>query len=398
TGKSAQIPLYVWLPDAMEGPTPVSALIHAATMVTAGVYMVARCQALYALAPVAMAVVAIIGLMTAFLAATMAMAQYDIKRVLAYSTISQLGLMFLACGVGAFDAGIFHLFTHAFFKALLFLCAGSVMHALAGEVDMRRLGGLWRRLPVTFGTFLVATLAIGGCPPFAGFFSKDEILAAAFHGPCGHPVLGVAAMLVAAMTAFYMFRLLFRVFLGQCRADEKTLSHAHESPPSMAIPMAILAALSLVAGWVNVPVLVSLGFVRDLEAAVQSAEHARLLPVASVALAALGAAAAWVLYVSRPGLAASLAARWPRLVSLLRNKWYVDEAYDALFVRPGHRLAVWLWRVVDMGLIDGGANGIRWLVEAASELGRRLQVGHIRSYATSFALGVVVLLWWLLLR
>ncbi|MCK4856758.1 MAG: NADH-quinone oxidoreductase subunit L, partial [candidate division Zixibacteria bacterium] len=253
TGKSAQIPLYVWLPDAMEGPTPVSALIHAATMVTAGVYMVARCNVLYMMAPTSLLVVAIIGIVTAFVAATIGLFQNDIKRVLAYSTVSQLGYMFLACGVAAFGAGIFHLMTHAFFKALLFLGAGSVIHAVSDEQDMRKMGGLKARLPITYRTMLVATLAICGIPIFSGFFSKDEILWQSFSSPYGSPILWVVGVLTAGLTAFYMFRLIYLTFFGKGRYDAETAHHIHESPKSMTTPLVILAVLSLVGGFIGWP-------------------------------------------------------------------------------------------------------------------------------------------------
>ena len=253
TGKSAQLPLYVWLPDAMEGPTPVSSLIHAATMVTAGVYMIARLNFLYVMAPITMFVVAIVGLLTAIFAATIGCAQYDIKRVLAYSTVSQLGYMFVGVGVGAYAAGIFHLMTHAFFKGLLFLGAGSVMHAMSGELDMRKMGGLRKKIPMTFWTFLIACIAIAGVPPFAGFFSKDEILWKAFSAGGATCIVWADRRITAGMTAFYMFRMLFNTFYGECRASEEVKHHIHESPKVMTIPLMVLALLSIVGGWVGIP-------------------------------------------------------------------------------------------------------------------------------------------------
>lgn len=414
TGKSAQIPLYVWLPDAMEGPTPVSALIHAATMVTAGVYMLARCHVLFTLAPVALTVVAVTGAATALLAATIALVQNDIKRVLAYSTISQIGYMFLACGVGAFAAGIFHLVTHAFFKALLFLGAGSVMHALDGETDIRRMGGLMKRMPVTGLTFWAGTLALAGIPVFSGFFSKDEILWRALAGPLGAPWLYAAGLVTAALTAFYMARITLKAFHGPPRMPEQALRHAHESPPSMAVALALLAAGAFAAGFLNVPE--SLGghaaFSRFLQPSVGSPEAvvaalsahggvAAHIPDAleiplmalAVALAAGGIALGWVVYIQRPGSAAQAAAKAPAVYNLLAGKYYVDEFYRVLIVRPGMALAHGLWRWVDVLLIDGLVNAVAWTVGVISRLCRAFQSGYVRTYAAGMLAGALIVIW-----
>ncbi len=379
TGKSAQIPLYVWLPDAMEGPTPVSALIHAATMVTAGVYMVARCSAIYLHAPAALEAVAIIGLLTAFFAATIGITQFDIKKVFAYSTISQLGYMFLGAGVGAFGAAIFHLWTHAFFKALLFLGAGSVIHAL-GEQDLRRMGGLRGKTPLTFWTLLCAALSISGVPFTAGFFSKDEILLAAHHHA---PWMYWLGTLTAAMTAFYVFRAIFLAFFGEPRGWR----HAHESPPVMTLPLAALAALSLAGGYFDVP-----GFLAPLFPAAAGHHQAGLAAVAAGAGLA-GIALAWLFYVARPGLAERTAARLGALYRLVYNKYFVDELYEAALLRPvveGSRRL--LWHKVDVGLIDGAVNGVGARACGVGGVLRLIQSGNIRSYAAWVLLGSLVAL------
>jgi NADH-quinone oxidoreductase subunit L len=372
TGKSAQIPLYVWLPDAMEGPTPVSALIHAATMVTAGVYMVTRTNALYQLAPSAMAVVAVIGAVTAIFAASMGVVQNDIKRVLAYSTISQLGYMFLACGVGAFTAGIFHLMTHAFFKGLLFLAAGSVIHAMSGEQDMQKMGALAGKIRTTYLTMLTATLAIAGIPPLAGFFSKDEILAHAFER--SH-ALWLVGWITAGMTAFYMFRLIFLTFNGQSRVEHEAEHHIHESPKSMLIPLVILAVLSLVGGWIGIGVR----FERFLEPvmthpavetgiATANAGSELALMAASVAIAAAGIGLAWFLYLKRTELPGKIAKSFGGFYKLVYHKYYVDEIYDALVVNPAKDLGLGLG-TFDRVVIDGaGVNGAGWMTRFISRL------------------------------
>ncbi|MFH1337167.1 MAG: NADH-quinone oxidoreductase subunit L, partial [Candidatus Zixiibacteriota bacterium] len=342
TGKSAQIPLYVWLPDAMEGPTPVSALIHAATMVTAGVYMVARCHALFLLAPFTMGVVAVIGAATAIYAASIGLVQNDIKKVLAYSTISQLGYMFLACGVGAFSAGIFHLMTHAFFKALLFLAAGSVMHALAGELNMQKMGGLKKHTPITFWCFLAATLAISGIPLFSGFFSKDEILWKAFSSPHGHFLLWMVGVITAGLTAFYMFRLFFMVFLGKSRMDPQVESHAHESPKPMTIPLVVLAVLSVIGGYVGIPQSLGgsnrfEGFLssvfesghvaaEEVTAHAPSAEY--LVMIISIGVILVSIFMAYRFYLKNPGIPKRLAEKYKTAYGILYHKYYVDEIYD----------------------------------------------------------------------
>jgi len=386
TGKSAQIPLYVWLPDAMAGPTPVSALIHAATMVTAGVYMIARLHALYALAPQALAVVAVIGAATALFAATIAMAQTDIKKVLAYSTISQLGYMFLGVGVGAAGAGIFHLVTHAFFKGLLFLGAGSVIHAMSGEQDMRRMGGLRAHLPITCWTMAAATLAIAGFPLTSGFFSKDEILWSAWAGPDAHPILAALGYLTAFLTAFYMGRLFCLTFLGTSRASNEVQHHLHESPWSMTGPLCVLAVLALVGGLLPVPETAArvVGHVEAPEPPLWSMLFASALSIGGLGLA-------YFAYVARPELPERAAAGLGGLYALVRDKYRIDELYDLLVVRPLFGLAAFLANLIDPKLIDGIVNGAGVLVAATSGAARRLQTGNVQHYALSFLLGAILL-------
>ncbi|QNI35721.1 NADH-quinone oxidoreductase subunit L [Edaphobacter albus] len=414
TGKSAQIPLYVWLPDAMEGPTPVSALIHAATMVTAGIYMVARAHVIFDRSPYALGVVAIIGAATAIFAACIGMVQHDIKRVLAYSTVSQLGYMFLACGVGAYTAGIFHLLTHAFFKALLFLAAGSVIHALSGEQDMRKMGGLRKRIPVTFWTMTMGVFAIAGIPPLAGFFSKDEILFRAFTSP--NPIgklLWLVGLVTAGMTSFYMFRLWFKTFFGKERFEEHHRDahhgdhgHAHgvhESPLVMTLPLMVLALLSIIGGWVGVPAALGghdeIGeFLAPVFSGVQVTEvvsHSTELGLAavSVLVALLGLFIAYVLYCKKPGTAASYAQKFPALYRLVENKFYVDEIYQALIVTP---LLVFsrliLGTLVDGGLVNGSGYAAGASALGLGALVRRVQSGNIRSYAGWLALGAAAVI------
>ena len=434
TGKSAQIPLYIWLPDAMEGPTPVSALIHAATMVTAGVYMVTRMNVLYQLSPDGMLTVAVVGGLTALYAATMGLVQNDIKRVLAYSTISQLGYMFLALGVGAFTAGIFHLMTHAFFKALLFLGSGSVIHALSGEQDMRKMGALWSKIPVTAKTFMAATLAIAGIPPLAGFFSKDEILWRTFiGGESGvFKVLYAVGLVTAGLTAFYMFRLVFMTFFGKSRVEHDVEHHIHESPSSMTVPLMILAALSIMGGWIGIPHSLGGGnqFERWLEpvvAPVHGAAEAMQahasgaeygLMFLSVFVALCGIALARLIYLQREGLADQIAARWKGVHELLYHKYYMDEVYDSLFVNRTKDLATALGDF-DRGVVDGlGVDGSaaltrfssrvsmwwdKWIVDGLVNLSggivrfasypvRMLQTGLVQSYALVILFGVLLLL------
>ena len=376
TGKSAQIPLYVWLPDAMEGPTPVSALIHAATMVTAGVYMVARSNALYILAPRALEIVAVIGAATAIWAASIGLVQTDIKRVLAYSTVSQLGYMFLACGVGAFAAGVFHVMTHAFFKALLFLGAGSVIHALSGEQDMRKMGALGKKIPITFATLFIATLAISGIPGFAGFFSKDEILGQAFMSPYGSRVLWTIGWITAGMTAFYMFRLLFLTFFGESRVDPEAAHHVHESPSSMLSVLVVLAALSVVGGYVNWPIK-NLGHflepVFDNSAALKGAESSQSLELGlmglSVLIALAGLTWAWAKYVKQHAVPPPAGAPVNPVYQVVLNKYYVDELYDGLFVNRVKDIGN-LSSAFDQAVVDGGVNGVGWVTRASATVSR----------------------------
>ncbi|HEX7253351.1 MAG TPA: NADH-quinone oxidoreductase subunit L [Thermoanaerobaculia bacterium] len=403
-GKSAQVPLYVWLPDAMAGPTPVSALIHAATMVTAGVYMVARCNVLFRLAPEAMGVVAVIGAVTAIFAALIGLAQNDIKKVLAYSTVSQLGYMFLACGVGAFVAGMFHVMTHAFFKACLFLGSGSVIHAIGGEQDMRKMGGLKSKLPTTYWTFLIAALAISGIPPLAGFFSKDAILAGAFEGS-RYTLFGIG-LLTAGLTAFYMFRLVSLTFEGRFRGTSEQEHHLHESPPSMTVPLMVLAFFSIVAGFVGLPKVFGENanlFARFLApiflALPAEAEHALshgtewALMAFSVLVAVAGILIARNWYVRQEGRPAEkLAGTFPAAYSLVADKFRIDELYHVLFVRPFDVLARVLWKVVDTLLIDGVLNAGAFLVELTGDFLRFLETGNVRNYALMFLLGIVGLL------
>lgn len=431
TGKSAQIPLYVWLPDAMAGPTPVSAFIHAATMVTAGVYMIVRLHFIYISAPWALAAVALVGGITALYAATIALVQYDIKRVLAYSTISQLGYMFLAVGVGAFSVGIFHLVTHAFFKALLFLGAGSVIHAVAHN-DMRAMGGLKKYLPITFATFVTAYLAISGIPPLSGFMSKDEILLAAFTSHLPIPGLGLAlwaiGLLTAGLTAFYMTRLIALTFLGHFRGGLEEKRHLHESPLVMTLPLVLLAILSVIGGFIGLPEVTHLpNLIHDFlnpalggdgiphpQTLTYGAEI--LLMLLSVGVAIAGLYLGWTFYVKRPELPDLAAARFSRCYRLLANKYYVDEIYHALFIRPLLKLVSWSglfdlkgidgavnlssrltarlsflvgWE--DLRVVDGAVNGLAELIRTWGAQLRRLQTGEVQQYLYTVVLGVFAL-------
>jgi NADH-quinone oxidoreductase subunit L len=410
-GKSAQLPLYVWLPDAMEGPTPVSALIHAATMVTAGVYMVARMNPLFSRAPFAMFMVALVGAITAFYAATIGLMQTDIKKVLAYSTVSQLGYMFLGLGVGSYAAGVFHLMTHAFFKGLLFLAAGSVIHAMGGDQEMPHMGGLRNKIPITFWTMFIATFAIAGIPGFAGFFSKDEILDAARSGTHANISLWLLGLIGAGLTSFYMFRLIFLTFFGKPRYDEHKV-HVHESPPSMTVPLILLAILSTIGGWVAAPHLVGgtdyfEKFLRPVftayapasalgaEGATEASESAGIMLLHAligwpVIIAVLGLLLAWWFYIKSPQTPKNLAQSLRGPYSLILHKYYVDELYNAAIVQP----LLWistnvLWHVVDEGLIDGTVNGVaRVARESGAEL-REIQSGNARSYASWVVIGAV---------
>jgi NADH-quinone oxidoreductase subunit L len=396
TGKSAQIPLHVWLPDAMAGPTPVSALIHAATMVTAGVYLIARLNGLYLEAPGASQVIAAVGVATAFFAATIAVVQTDIKKVLAYSTISQLGFMFVALGVGAYGVAVFHVYTHAFFKACLFLGAGSVIHALGGEQDIRRMGGLARRIPVTFVTFAVATAAIAGLPPLAGFFSKDEILWFAFASERGgSPLLWAVASVTALLTAFYMFRLLLLAFLTPSRMDEHTAHHVHESPFSMTSVLVVLAVLSAVGGFFHVYLF--LEPIMPLPETGHALEHLELPLVAfAVATGLAGMAAAIYVYRGGLGRAERLAQRFAGTHRLLSAKYYVDELYEAVLGRPLHWVSERVFlRLGDRRLIDGSLHGLASLAQrAAGRLGS-VETGQLQQYVWFALLGVVALLAWM---
>jgi NADH-quinone oxidoreductase subunit L len=408
TGKSAQIPLYIWLPDAMEGPTPVSALIHAATMVTAGIYMIARTHVLFDRSPLALSTVAAIGCATAFFAATIGLVQTDIKRVLAYSTVSQLGYMFMGCGVAAYSQAIFHLITHAFFKALLFLAAGSVIHALSGEQDLRAMGGLRKKIPVTFWTMTFGVLAISGPWPFAGFFSKDEILYATFISPYGSKILWFVGLFTAFLTAFYMFRLWYLAFFGVSRAPQAAHNDhghgVHESPWVMLIPLVVLAILSLIGGWIGVPAAMHghdeighfleplLGSVTHTAGAENSTLELTLAGV-SMLVAIAGWLTAHILYYAKPELPADLAKRLRMTYALLLNKYWVDQIYGALIVTPLLLISRYLLKgLFDRGVIDGAGFAAGATAQGFGAIVQRVQSGNIRSYAGWLALGAAVLL------
>jgi NADH-quinone oxidoreductase subunit L len=424
TGKSAQIPLFVWLPDAMAGPTPVSALIHAATMVTAGVYMTARMNVFFSMAPFTLHVITVVGVVTALVAATIALTQYDIKKVLAYSTVSQLGYMFIGVGVGGYAAAIFHLMTHAFFKACLFLGAGSVIHAMHHEQDMRKMGGLKIWMPITFSTFFISVLAIAGFPPFAGFFSKDEILWLAFTSPHGNKLVWVLALCGAGMTAFYMFRQLFMTFYGPCRADHHTQEHLHESPPVMTMPLVVLAVGALFAGFIGLPgVLGGSQFAHWLEPVVHAHEDGHAshalewgLMAISVAVASFGVFIAYLMYRREslsPEIFANLAGGF--FYRLFDRKWYFDEVYQVVFVNGTLLLArigalfdqyiidgivdgsasltrfiSWLNGLFDLHIIDGIVNAIASITFGIGNMLRRVQTGNINSYLYGILIAVVV--------
>ncbi len=407
-GKSAQLGLHTWLPDAMEGPTPVSALIHAATMVTAGVFMVARLSPLFEHSPVALTVVVIVGGSTAFFAATIGLCQNDIKRVIAYSTCSQLGYMFFACGVSAYSAGIFHLMTHAFFKALLFLGAGSVIHAMSAEQDMRNMGGIWRMIPLTYGLMWIGSLALAGVPLFAGYYSKDIVLESAFAAHTGAGTYAFwLGILAAAMTAFYSWRLLIMTFHGTPRADEKTLAHVHESPRSMTVPLIVLAIGAVFSGWLGYDYFVGSGLeafwgdsikVLPGHDALAHAHHAptwvKILPVV---MGVGGIALAYVFYMAMPGVPGMLARQLRWLYLLLLNKWYFDELYDWAFVRPARRLGRGLWKEGDGTLIDGlGPDGISTVARVLARRISTFQSGYVYHYAFAMLIGVAAFVSWYL--
>ncbi len=419
-GKSAQIPLYIWLPDAMAGPTPVSALIHAATMVTAGVYMVARSNILYALSPASLMVVAIVGGVTALFAATIGLAQNDIKKVLAYSTVSQLGYMFLACGAGAFAAGIFHLMTHAFFKALLFLGSGSIIHAMhhhyhhlkdhhSDPQDMRNMGGLKSRMPLTFWTFLVATLAIAGVPGLSGFFSKDEILWKTFAS--GNTILWVIGAVTAGITAFYMFRLVYLTFYGSFRGGESD-QHVHESPAVMTIPLAVLGVLALIGGWVGIPHVLGGGnqFEAFLAPVFHDAEHilhhgghheAALeltLMAASIVIALCGIFVAYLFYRKNPDMPGRIVDSIKGFYTIVYNKYYVDEIYRATIIVPLVKTSEFLNSFFDMKIVDGSVNGVAAIFRGIGAELRKIQTGLVQNYALMMSIGVIIIIGYLLLK
>ena len=390
-GKSAQVPLHVWLPDAMEGPTPISALIHAATMVTAGVFMVARLAPLYNLSPTAMTVVAITGGVTMVVGATIALTQTDIKRVVAYSTVSQLGYMIMACGLGAYASGMYHLLTHGAFKALLFLGCGSVIIALHHEQDMQRMGGLKNKLPVTYWTFVVGSLALAGFPLTSGFFSKDDLLISAWSaGPLGQ-VLTILGLVTALMTAFYSFRLVFVTFWGPSRVDPHHAGHIHESPKTMTLPLIILAVLSIVTGYLGIPEFLGPMFETHPGGAAHEGGVGISIMVVATAMGLIGIASAYYVYVLNPTLPDRFARQWQSLYRGSLNKWYVDEAYDRAIVRPTFYAATELWKRVDVNVVDGAVNGVARAIAWGGWLLRLLQSGQAQHYALGMALGVVVL-------
>jgi NADH-quinone oxidoreductase subunit L len=391
-GKSAQVPLHVWLPDAMEGPTPISALIHAATMVTAGVFMVARLAPLYDLSPVAMDVVAVVGGLTMFVGATIAVTQTDIKRVVAYSTLSQLGYMMMACGLGGYVAGMYHLLTHGAFKALLFLGCGSVIIALHHEQDMRRMGGLKEKLPITYWTFVIGSLALAGFPLTSGFFSKDELLLASWMSGGLGKSLTVLGLITAMLTAFYSFRLVFVTFWGESRVDPKHAGHIHEPSKTMTMPLLILAVLSILAGYIGIPEFLAPAFPGGAGAGHHEAAAALGIMICATLVGLMGIAEAYLVYGKSPQLPDRLARQWQGLYHGSLNKWYVDEAYDQAFVNPTMKAADQLWRKVDMAVIDGAVNGVARGVAWGGWITRLLQSGQAQSYALAMTVGAVMIL------
>jgi NADH-quinone oxidoreductase subunit L len=400
-GKSAQLGLHTWLPDAMEGPTPVSALIHAATMVTAGVFLMARMSPVMEYAPVALAIVCVVGASTAFFAATVGCVQNDIKRIIAYSTCSQLGYMFFAIGVGAYQAAVFHLITHAFFKALLFLGAGSVIHAMSDEQDIRRMGGIWRKIPLTYAMMWIGSLALAGIPWFAGYYSKDFVLEAAYaaHTPQGMYAF-VLGLLAALLTAFYSWRLIILTFHGAPRADQETMDHVHESPWVMLVPLLVLSAGALFAGYLLKYPFVGSGWQSFWQGSIVNAPHNHIIeavhhvpgwvPVIPTVVAVVGIVTAFLLYMVAPAIPGRLAAAAPGLYRFLLNKWYFDELYDRIFVRPARRLAQVLWRTGDVRIIDGMPNGAASLAAGAARGVARFQTGRVANYALTMIGGLVI--------
>jgi NADH-quinone oxidoreductase subunit L len=391
-GKSAQVPLHVWLPDAMEGPTPISALIHAATMVTAGVFLVARLAPLYNLSPTAMTVVAIVGALTMVLGATVALTQTDIKRVVAYSTMSQLGYMIMACGLGAYASGIYHLLTHGAFKALLFLGCGSVIIALHHEQDMRKMGGLKDKLPVTYWTFVIGSLALAGFPLTAGFFSKDDLLVSAWSSGTLGQVLAVLGLMTALMTAFYSFRLVFVTFWGPSHVDHHHAAHVHEPSQTMTVPLMILAVLSIVTGYLGIPEFLEPMFANESGGSPHHGSGAIFIMAVATVMGLLGIAGAYYVYVVNPSLPDRWARHWRAAYELSLNKWYVDEAYDRSIVRPTFSAAAELWKRVDVAIIDGAVNGVARAIAWGGWLLRLIQSGQTQHYALGMALGAVVVL------
>jgi len=408
-GKSAQILLHTWLPDAMEGPTPVSALIHAATMVTAGVFLMSRMSPILEFAPSALAFVTFIGATTCFFAATIGCVQNDIKRVIAFSTCSQLGYMFMAAGVGAYQVSMFHLITHAFFKALLFLCAGSVIHAMSDEQDMRKMGGIWRKIPITYATMWIGSLALAGIPYFAGYWSKDAILESTYAAGTAIGLYAfVCGTLAALLTAFYSGRLLFMTFHGAPRADAHKMAHVHESPASMWVPLVLLAFGATFSGWLlhtlfigdhNAAYWQGAIFTADANHVLEQIEHTPpLIGLLPTATGVLGLAIAYYFYMVNPAMPARLAAQFAPIYRFLLNKWYFDELYDFLFVRTANLLAREFWKVGDERIIDGVPNGLASLAEGGSVQAVRIQTGSIAVYAFTMLVGLVVMLSFLFIR
>lgn len=409
-GKSAQLGLHTWLPDAMEGPTPVSALIHAATMVTAGVFLVARCSPLFEYAPIALNMVTIVGAATCLFAATIAITQNDIKRIIAYSTCSQLGYMFFACGVSAYSAGIFHLMTHAFFKALLFLGSGSVIHAMSDEQDIRRMGGIWKKIPITYAMFWVGSLALAGIPPFAGFYSKDIILESAYASTSDFGRIAFYIGLAAAfLTAFYSWRLILLTFHGEPRASKSIMEHVHESPIIMIIPLVLLATGAVLAGGYGVMALNIVGHEGEFwKSAIKVLDHNNPLEAAHhvpdwvkfspVVVGVFGILVAYLFYMLEPGIPKALS-RIPLLYNGSLNKWYVDEIYEALFVRPAKTIGSFLWKVGDIKIIDGfGPNGFAYYIECNAKKLSQVQTGYLYHYAFAMIVGLIVIMTYIIYK